>query len=58
MKTNSLLVIFVLIATIGLVTVVAVDVVLTVKEVQAVKPPVQGCRNSVAANASQGRCVQ
>jgi hypothetical protein len=58
METNSTLVIFAIIAALGLVTVVAVDVVLTVKEVQAVKPPVQGCRNSVAANASQGRCVQ
>jgi hypothetical protein len=58
METNSTLVIFGLIAALGLVTVVAVDILLTVQEIDAVKPPVKGCRNSQAANSSQGRCVQ
>jgi Flp pilus assembly protein CpaB len=57
-KTNSILVMFALIAAFGLVTVVAVDIILTAQEADAVKPPTQGCRNSVAVNASQGRCFQ
>jgi hypothetical protein len=56
MITNSTLVIFALMAAVGLVTVVAVDIVLTAQEADAVKPPTQGCRNSQAVNASQGRC--
>jgi hypothetical protein len=35
---------------------VAVDVILTAEEVEAQKP--RGCNRSVAANASQGRCVE
>jgi hypothetical protein len=58
MKTDSILVMFALIAALGLVAVVAVDIMLTVQEIHAVKPPVKGCTNSVAANASKGRCVQ
>lgn len=53
METNSTLVIFAIIAALGLVTVVAVDIMLTTQEAEA-----KGCRNSVAANASKGRCVQ
>jgi hypothetical protein len=56
MVTNSTLVIFALVAALGLVTVVAVDIMLTAQEANAVKPPTQGCRTSVAVNASQGRC--
>ena len=52
METNSTLVIFAIIAALGLVTVVAVDIMLTVQEAEA-----KGCNRSVAANASQGRCV-
>jgi hypothetical protein len=55
METNSTLVIFAIIAALGLVTVVAVDIMLTMQEVEAQKP--RGCNRSVAANASQGRCV-
>jgi hypothetical protein len=36
----------------GLVPVVAVDIVLTTQVAEA-----KGCPNSIAANASQGRCV-
>ena len=53
MITNSTLVIFALIAVLGLVTVVAVDIILTAQEAEA-----KGCRNSVAVNASRGRCLQ
>jgi hypothetical protein len=53
---NSIIIAFALIAALGLVTVVAVDVILTAQEVEAQKP--RGCNRSVAANASQGRCVE
>jgi hypothetical protein len=53
METNSTLVIFAIIAALGLVTVIAVDIILTAQEVEA-----KGCRTSVAANASKGRCIQ
>ena len=56
METNSTLVIFALIAALGLVTVVAIDIMLTIQDVEAQKP--RGCNRSVAANASQGRCVE
>ena len=53
---NSIIIAFALIAALGLVTVVAVDIILTAQEVEAQKP--RGCNRSVAANASQGRCVE
>ena len=53
METNSTLVIFALIAALGLVTVVAVDLLLTMQEAEA-----KGCRTSQAVNASKGRCIQ
>jgi hypothetical protein len=55
METNSTLVIFALVAALGIVTVVVVDIILTAQEAEAQKP--RGCNRSVAANASQGRCV-
>jgi hypothetical protein len=48
-----MLVIFVLIAALGLVMVVAVDIILAAQEAEA-----KGCRTSIAANASKGRCIQ
>ena len=51
-----MLVIFALIAALGLVAIVAVDIILTAQEVEAQKP--RGCNRSVAANASQGRCIE
>ena len=53
METNSTLVIFAIIAALGLVTVVAVDILLTMQEAEA-----KGCRTSQAVNASKGRCIQ
>ena len=54
MKTNSTLVIFAGIAALGLATVVAVNIMLTAQEAEA-----RGCSpNSIAANASLGRCIQ
>jgi hypothetical protein len=55
---QTTLVIFALIAALGLVTVVAVDLVLTMQEVDAAPRPTKGCNNSQAANASLGRCVR
>jgi hypothetical protein len=58
MQTNSPLVIFALIAALGLVSVVAVDVILTIQEVDAAPRPTKGCNRSIAFNASEGRCFQ
>ena len=51
MDTQTTLGIFALVAALGLVTVVAVDLVLTMQEAEA-----RGCQTSVAVNASKGRC--
>jgi hypothetical protein len=52
---SSMIMVFALVAALGLVSVMAVDIMLTMQEVEAQKP--RGCNRSVAANASQGRCV-
>jgi hypothetical protein len=56
MDTQTTVVIFAILAAFGLITVVAVDILLTSQEAEAQKP--RGCNRSVAANASQGRCVE
>jgi hypothetical protein len=53
MQTNYTFVIFALMAALGLVTVVAVDIIITAQEAEA-----RGCNNSVAVNASRGRCLK
>ena len=53
MDTQTTLVIFALVAALGLVTVVAVDLVNTMQEADAA-----GCRTSQAVNASKGRCFK
>jgi hypothetical protein len=53
MNLESTLVLFALVAALGLVTAVTVDIVLTAQEAEA-----KGCRTSVAVNASRGRCLQ
>jgi hypothetical protein len=53
METNTTIVFFALIAALGLITVFAVDVILTAQEAEA-----KGCRTSTAVNASKGRCIQ
>jgi hypothetical protein len=57
METHTV-VLFALVAALGLVGVVAVDILLTIQEVDAAPRPTKGCNNSVAANASQFRCVK
>jgi hypothetical protein len=53
MNTESTMVLFALVAALGLVTVVAVDIILTAQEAEA-----KGCRTSTAFNASKGRCLR
>ena len=53
---SSIIMVFAVVAALGLVSVVAVDIMLTMQEAEAQKP--RGCNRSVAANASQGRCVE
>lgn len=50
---SQTLVIFALVAALGLVTVVAVNIMLTAQEAEAA-----GCKTSVAVNASKGRCFR
>lgn len=56
MISEKTLIIFAIVAVLGLVSVIAVDIMLTAQEAEAQKP--RGCNRSVAANASQGRCVE
>jgi hypothetical protein len=58
METQTAIVLFALVAALGLVTVVAIDVILTIQEIDAAPPPTKGCRNSLAVNASQGKCFR
>jgi hypothetical protein len=53
METHTAIVLFALVAAFGLVTVVAVDIILAAQEAEAV-----GCRTSTAVNASKGRCLK
>jgi hypothetical protein len=54
MVNNSTLVIFALIAALGLVTVVAVDIILTAQEAEA-----KGCLpGGTGSNASKGKCIK
>jgi hypothetical protein len=53
---SSIIMVFAVVAALGLVSIVAVDIMLTMQEAEAQKP--RGCNRSVAANASQGRCVE
>jgi Flp pilus assembly protein CpaB len=53
MEIHTAIVLFALVAAFGLVTVVAVDIILAAQEAEAV-----GCRTSTAVNASKGRCLK
>ena len=44
---------FALVAALGLVSVVAVDIMLTIQDAEAA-----GCRTSQAVNASKGKCIK
>ncbi|MGE5684613.1 MAG: hypothetical protein ACM3ZS_05655 [Nitrososphaerota archaeon] len=51
--SNTTLALIAIVAAVGLLGVVAIDIVTPPQEAEA-----KGCRTSLAANASQGRCVQ
>ena len=54
---TTILVIFAVFAGMGLVGVVAVTIISVAEDAEAqIKP--RGCNRSVAANASQGRCIE
>jgi hypothetical protein len=53
MSTQSTLIIFAIVAALGLIGVVTVDIILTSEEAEGV-----GCNRSVAVNASKGRCIR
>lgn len=54
MDTQTTMVIFAILVAFGLITVVAVDIVLNTQEAEA-----KGCKStSPAVNASQGRCIK
>jgi hypothetical protein len=56
METHTGILLFALVAAVGMVGVIVVDIMLTAEEAETQKP--RGCNRSVAANASQGRCVE
>jgi hypothetical protein len=56
--TNTSMAIIAIVAALGLLGVVIVDVMLAAQVASAVPPPTKGCRNSLAANASQGHCFR
>jgi hypothetical protein len=51
MNTETIITIFAIVAALGLVAVVIVEVISSAQEAEA-----RGCRTSIAINASQGRC--
>jgi hypothetical protein len=53
---TTTLAIFAIVAAMGLVGVVAIQIILISEEAEAQKP--RGCNRSISANASQGRCVE
>jgi hypothetical protein len=56
-KTTPSMAIIAIVAALGLLGVVIVNTILTAAQVtSAAKPPTQGCRTSIAVNASQARC--
>jgi hypothetical protein len=53
METSTMVVIFAIVAALGLVGAIAVETLLIMQEVDAA-----GCRTSIAVNASKGRCFK
>ena len=59
MDNNTIFAVIAIIAALGLLGVVIVDSILSAAQVaSAAPPPTKGCRNSLAANASQGHCFR
>jgi hypothetical protein len=55
-STTTTMVIFAIVAALGIIGVIGVNILLTTQEMDAAKPPTKGCRNSIAVNAAEGRC--
>ena len=45
-------------AVMGVMMMAVIESTIITQQADAAPPPVKGCRNSLAANASQGNCVQ
>jgi hypothetical protein len=57
MNNNTTFAVTAIVAALGLLGVVIVDSILSAAQVaSAAPPPVKGCRNSLAFNASNGNC--
>jgi hypothetical protein len=54
-QTHRTLVIFALVAALGLVTIVAADI--SQQQAQSAQPPGRGCEFTPGGNASKSRCV-
>ena len=50
------LAIFAVVAALGMIGVIGVNIILTTQQIDAAPPPTKGCRTSIAVNASEGRC--
>jgi len=57
-ELTTTLAIFAVVAALGMLGVVGVNVLLTIQEVDAEPRPTKGCNRSIAYNASEGRCYQ
>ena len=53
---TTTLAIFAVVAALGMIGVLGVNIILTTQQIDAAQPPTKGCRNSVAVNASEARC--
>jgi hypothetical protein len=58
MNNNTTFAVIAIVAALGLLGVVIVDSILSAAQVASAAPPTKGCRTSVAANASEGRCFR
>ena len=53
-----MLTMFAIVAAVGLAGLLVVETISIAQETAAAPPPTKGCRNSLAANASQGHCFR
>jgi hypothetical protein len=56
MNNNTTFAVIAIVAALGVLGVVIVDIMLTAQVASAAKPTTTGCRTSQGFNASQGRC--
>ena len=58
MIPETMLTMFAIVAAVGLAGLLVVETISIAQETAAAPPPTKGCRNSLAANASQGHCFR